>query len=106
MLVLSQYELTIMINAYLKYLHPYHMYPCSIEAHPEAGKARGEMNDLDNGRPLDSFEANCNWYYEFEKRFPNANYKMEYWLDILAVSPDAKLSDPVTYIGKILAKNL
>lgn len=84
----------------------YKLYALSVEAHPEAGKAREKMNDIDNGRPLDSFEANCNWYYEFEKRFPNANYKMGYWSDILAVSPDAKLSDPVTSIGEILAKNL
>ena len=76
-------------------------------AHTATGmKAINAMNEPDAGRPFDSFEANCNWYYEFEKRFPNANYKMGYWSDILAVSPDAKLSDPITNIGKILAKNL
>jgi len=85
----------------------YKLYALRVVAHTATGmKAINAMNEPDAGRPFDSFEANCNWYYEFEKRFPNANYKMGYWSDILAVSPDAKLSDPITNIGKILAKNL
>ena len=58
------------------------------------------MNDPINGRPYDNFETNCNWYYELEKRFPDSDYKMGYWSDVLAVSPDVIISDPVTELGK------
>ena len=77
-----------------------------VHAHIEAGNARDAMNKADAERPFDDFETNCNWYYEFEKRFPNAGYKMGYWSDMFAVSPNAKLSEPVTEIGKLLARNL
>ena len=78
-----------------------------VHAHIKAGNAaRNTMNKADVESPLDDFEANCNWYYKFEKRFPNAGYKMGYWSDTFAVSPDAKLSKPVTKLGKIPSRNL
>ena len=50
-----------------------------VHAHIEDGNnERNTMNKVDTERLFDDFETNCNWYYDFEKRFPNASYKMWY----------------------------
>ena len=59
------------------------------------------------GIPFHDLKAHCMWYYEIEKKFPSDSYKMGYWTDILAVSPQAKLrKNPITELGQILQPHL
>lgn len=85
----------------------YTLYALSVEAHPHAdSNSQRKMNLANNGRPYDDFDLNCKWYYEFDKQFYKEGYKMGYWSDVFAVSPNAKLINSTTQLGKMLAKSL
>jgi hypothetical protein len=45
------------------------------------------MRDWKN-RPLRDYKADCEHFLDYETNFPNPDYHMGYWTDILAVAPD------------------
>ena len=71
----------------------YKLYTMSIVVHPHAyyfHKKRNEKSKVERERPSKDFMEHCSYYYELESMFPQDDYKMGYWSDILAVAPTAK----------------
>jgi hypothetical protein len=69
----------------------YTLYALSLEVHPR-GKTKeieSVMSDVKN-RHLNDLKADCQFLLDLEKRFPNEDYHMGYWTDILAVAPGAE----------------
>ena len=78
----------------------YTLHALGVEAHPKAPKG---WRRVIKERPLLNFEENCRWYFQVEEQFPSDEYKMGYWSDVLAVAPNAPLSDaPATKVGRAL----
>jgi len=90
--------------AFVKQLHDagYKLYTLGVNAHPRYQSWYKATKWFRRPRPLDDINSYCNWYYEVDDQFPYEGYKMGYWSDIFAVSPNVKLSNPTTEIGTIL----
>jgi len=77
----------------------YTLYAMPLVAHPKA-YINDDMNKAMNDwkrRPLHSIEADCMYLrQEMEKLFPNDEYHMGYWTDILAVAPGVDFSKFIT----------
>lgn len=51
-------------------------------------------------RPLDDYKADCQHFLDYETEFPNPNYHMGYWSDILAVAPGSQPFTPQKRLHK------
>mmetsp|Transcript_4799 Transcript_4799/g.5472 ORF Transcript_4799/g.5472 Transcript_4799/m.5472 type:complete len:462 (-) Transcript_4799:315-1700(-) len=75
----------------------YKLYALPLVAHPTASYVNSElihaMNDWTR-RPLHDFKADCMYLRNLEILYPNENYYMGYWTDILAVAPGMELFQP------------
>lgn len=64
-----------------------------------------KLGNVIQSRPLDNLMDNCKWYYQLEKIFPQDDYYMGFWSDVLAVAPNAQLPvNPITNTGIALSK--
>mmetsp|Transcript_23762 Transcript_23762/g.29226 ORF Transcript_23762/g.29226 Transcript_23762/m.29226 type:complete len:474 (+) Transcript_23762:845-2266(+) len=75
----------------------YKLYALPLVAHPTAFYVRSELYDVMNDwtrRPLHDFKADCMYLRNLEILYPNENYYMGYWTDILAVAPGMELFQP------------
>ncbi len=45
-------------------------------------------------RPLEDYKADCQHFLDYEANFPNPDYHMGYWSDILAVAPGSEEFTP------------
>ena len=84
----------------------YTLYAMPTLSHPRAPQGwKRKMEVLGKTRPSEDLAANCQWYFEVEKENPpnqgEADYKMGYWSDVLAVAPGVSLSNPITEVGKV-----
>jgi len=77
----------------------YTLYATGVQAHPKAPS--GWKSHL-SSRPFDSIEAHCRWYLDLETKVVDADYRMGYWSDIVAVSPRAPRLGTSTLLGKAL----
>jgi FkbM family methyltransferase len=80
----------------------YRLYALAVAAHPRAPV--GWKVEIPR-RPIDKIQNHCQWYHQVEQLHPSADYKMGYWSDILAVSPQAPLDEPVTDVGRALMQD-
>lgn len=72
----------------------YKLYALPMQGHPSAwGFTKTIFHHVANWkkRPLDDYRKDCQHILNFEKEFPNPNYHMGYWSDVLAIAPE---SDP------------
>lgn len=87
----------------------YDLYAMPAESHPKSRLyARNALREeMKKTRPLDNVDDNCRWYFELEKRFPQDDYKMGYWSDVLAVAQgggDYHRRTPKTDLGRVLSR--
>jgi len=68
----------------------YKLFALPTQGHPSAWSFSKtifhHVNDWKK-RPLDDYEADCRHFLNFETEFPNPDYHMGYWSDILAIAP-------------------
>jgi len=65
-----------------------------------------KLEEVVGERPLGDIMANCKWYYKLEQDFfPQEDYFVGFWSDIVAVSPKAKF-EPSTVTGRSIAEHL
>ena len=78
----------------------YSLYALPAAYHP-AGKTNENGKYVKNwtNRPLNDAKADCQFLVDLEKKFPNPNYHVGYWTNILAVAPGAELIE----INKIVS---
>lgn len=69
----------------------YKLYALPVQSHPRA-PAYSKLRQIQASRPMDDFLSNCRWYYDLETKYHSTEYKMGYWSDILAVSPNVDFS--------------
>jgi hypothetical protein len=71
----------------------YTLYALPVVAHGSI-KDKGIHNAMLHweDRPLHDLKADCEFFLNIEKRFPNEEYHMGYWTDYLAIAPGA---DPI-----------
>jgi FkbM family methyltransferase len=67
----------------------------NVIAHPMAPADFWQAQD----RPLHNLYDHCKWYLDLERRFPTPTYTFGYWSDIVAVSPEAHVTMPVSTLG-------
>ena len=51
-----------------------------------------KLKNYRSKKPLDDLNDFCLWYYQLDKIFPQEDYKMGFWTDVLAVAPNAQLN--------------
>ena len=98
----------------VSYLHMlsqagYTLHATPVIAHPKISKEAFQYtkNWKKNKRQFDDVEKDCAWMYNIEKEVPLSGYKMGYWTDVVAVSPEAPLSKTRTTIfSKLVGKSL
>ena len=77
----------------------YRLYALPTQAHPRAWDVSdtifAHVTNWKN-RPLDDYRRDCQNFLMYEKRFPNPDYHMGFWTDILAVAPGVELFTPHT----------
>jgi FkbM family methyltransferase len=79
----------------------YRLYALTTSCHPAAPDAAKKYIGK-NVPPLTDLREYCQYFYQLERLFPSENYKMGYWSDILAVSPEFQLARPKTRLGRKL----
>lgn len=75
----------------------YTLYALPTQAHPSAwGYAPTLYHHVTNWkkRPLHNYREDCQHFLDFEKEWPNPDYHMGYWSDILAIAPGSELFLP------------
>jgi hypothetical protein len=83
----------------------YILFAMPITHHPNAPKAGKEYVRPKYGYRVnfDDFKEHCEFFYKVEEKYPSEDYKMGYWTDILAVSPEARLpEEPKTELGRLV----
>ena len=68
----------------------YKLYALPMQGHPSAWSfSKTIFHHVANWhkRPLDDYRADCEHILNFEKEFPNPDYHMGYWSDVLAIAP-------------------
>lgn len=73
----------------------YKLFALPIELHPSA-KTPDIRSYLDRNRsrPLNDLQSDCQYILKLEEHFPNENYHIGYWTDILAIAPGAPFFMP------------
>ena len=70
----------------------YSLYALPAAHHPAGGTNEiGKYVNNWTNRPLNDAKADCQFLLDLEKKFPNPNYRMGYWTNILAVAPGTEL---------------
>lgn len=77
----------------------YKIYALPAVAHPKGKEDQRVLTAMSqwSDRPLHDAEADCQYFLDFEKRFPNPNYHMGFWTDFLAIAPGAEPIIPKTF---------
>jgi hypothetical protein len=71
----------------------YKLYALPTQGHPSAWSFSPTIfHHVANwrSRPLHDYRADCQHFLDFEKEFPNPEYHMGYWSDILAIAPGSE----------------
>jgi len=89
----------------------YELYATQLVSHPRAPEAardvlrktnRGEANRI----IFSDLMEHCKFFYKIEEIAPSDDYKMGYWTDFLAVSPEARFpQNPKTPMRSLMRKN-
>ena len=77
----------------------YKLYALPTVAHPKAWDiSRTSFHHITNWRrrPLNDYRSDCQNFLDHEKKFPNPEYHMGYWTDILAIAPGVEPFVPHT----------
>mmetsp|Transcript_16888 Transcript_16888/g.31986 ORF Transcript_16888/g.31986 Transcript_16888/m.31986 type:complete len:390 (-) Transcript_16888:133-1302(-) len=86
----------------------FQLFAMSNEGHasslnPSQAKRFIHDSTIKNKIPYHDLREFCMWFYKVEEMFPSPDYKMGYWTDVLAVSPNARLAKmPVSDLGRLL----
>ncbi len=67
--------------------------PMQVQGHPSAwGFSKTIFHHIANWkqRPLKDYRSDCQHILNFEKEFPNPDYHMGYWSDVLAIAPGSE----------------
>jgi len=85
----------------------YTLYPLRVAAHPSRPNEARKYIKAQEGRPYDDFKSFCMWYYKIEELAPSEDYRMGYWTDILAISPEVTELDEKLQLlsGRKIEKN-
>ena len=110
--------------AFLRLLHDagYTLYTMQVTSHPRAPMNGARLAIIEHNRegeiqtPTDDLMEHCTWFYDLERdpKYTRRDdgdegeeYRMGYWTDVLAVSPEATLGErPVSASGITIARHL
>ena len=87
----------------------YTLYALPISGYFGAPKSANSYIKPDHGGIVNYNDLNeyCKFFYEIEEKNPSEDYKMGYFSEVLAVSPNARLPyDPITELGQMVQENM